>query len=191
MMKADYPAGHRGNDQEQSMDDKKTAEANDAEQVPAKKLPLKMIIVVAGVLLLEGLTIGVFMMISDPAMSQATNPIEAMVEPAENNAAEVLLVDEQQVDNYTQGRTRMLVTFRIYVKTRKDQQEKLEELVDKHSTEIRDRIRLLVASASPENVRDPMLQVIKRDVKVSLEKILPADMIEEVLIPNWQSMETD
>ena len=52
-------------------------------------------------------------------------------------------------------------------------------------------MRLLIASASPENVRDPMLQVIKRDIKVSLEKILPPDMIEEVLVPNWQSMEMD
>ena len=91
------------------MEDKKTEQATDAEQVPARKLPLKTLIVIVGVLLLEGATIGLFMLTSDPAASQASNPIEGMADTTESNAAEVLLVDEQQVDNYTQGRTRMLV----------------------------------------------------------------------------------
>ena len=171
--------------------------ANDVtadEQKAKPKLPLKTILVILGVLVLEGGTIGVFMTVNKgPKPSEASNPIESTSETANTDMAEIQVVESMQIDNYTQGRSRMLVTLGVSVKVDKSRQETLVSLLAEHATEIKDRIRSLISSASPDDIKkDPKLQVIKREIKVNIEKIIgQEDCIEEILIPSLQAFTVD
>ena len=167
--------------------------ATAGEQKTKPKLPMKTILVIAGVLLLEGGTIGVFVAMKDgPKASDASDPIADTTETANAQMAEIPLVESMQVDNYTQGRTRLLVTLEVTAKVKKDKQEKIGPLVIEHATEIRDRIRTLVSSARPEDITDPKLQIIKREIKVNVERIIgQEDCIEEILVPSLQSLTID
>lgn len=164
------------------------------EQKPKPKLPLKTILVILGVLVMEGGTIGIFMAVNDgPKPSEASNPIAGTSERANADMAEIQLVEPMTIDNYTQGRTRMLVTIEVSVKIEKSRQEKLSLLLTEHATEIKDRIRSLISAASPDNLKkDYKLQVIKREIKVIVEKTIGReDSIDEILIPSIQVMNVD
>jgi len=165
--------------------------ATNEEQKPKSKLPFKTIIIVLGVLLLEGGTIGVFMLKDDPQPSAATEPIENTQESTKSDMAEVILAETFNVDNWTAGRSRILVTLEVTAKVKKDNVDKLNEAIEKHKTEIKDRIRTLVSSAPLEHIKDPDVQVLKRETKAGLEQILGEGLIEEILLPTWQSMPTD
>ncbi len=158
------------------------------EQKPKAKFPLKTILIIAGVLLMEGGTITMFkIMGGGPKPAEGTDPIAqpAPVNPV-NEVAEVLLADGS-VDNYVSGRSLIRVDLEIHAKIKKADQEKMKLLAEEHKTEIRDRIRFLVSSSQPEDLRDPKLQVIKREIKTTMDEILGPDMIQEIFIPMWQS----
>ena len=156
------------------------------EELKPKK-PLKTILVITGVLAMEAGTIGIFMAKNDPKPAAATDPIEATQDNASSSMAEITLADAFDVDNWTSGRARTLVTLEVAAKVKKDNRDKLGLLVEEHKTEIMDRIRSLVASALPDHIRDPKLQVIKRDIKASLEQIVGEGLIEDIFLPTWQS----
>ncbi|MCH9021933.1 MAG: hypothetical protein IID32_04140, partial [Planctomycetes bacterium] len=75
--------------------------ATDEEQKPKSKLPLKMILIVAGVLLLEGGVVSMFwVMKGGPDPAEATLEIGETREIASKGFAEVVLAESFQVDNY-------------------------------------------------------------------------------------------
>jgi flagellar basal body-associated protein FliL len=166
--------------------------ATSQEQKPASKISLKVILLIVGVLLLEGATISIFTVFGGEGQpADHTNPIEGTSETQPDVMAEVLLADSFTVDNYVGGRTRLVVTMEVSAKVKKDQQEKLQKLVDSHQTEIKDSIRTLISSSQPDEIRDPKLQVLKREIKNGVETIIGSGLIEEILMPHWQAISTD
>jgi len=162
------------------------------EQKPKPKLPLKTIIIIIGVLLLEGATISVFTVFGGESQSaDATDPIESTVDTETETMAEVLLAKDFSVDNYVGGRTRLIVNMEVSAKVDKANQEKLTVLIEEHGTEIKDSIRTLVSSAEPTQIKDPKLEVMKREIKIGVEKIIGEGLIEEILVPHWQSHSVD
>ncbi len=162
------------------------------EQKPKKKIPIKTLLIVLGVLLLEGGTITIVMSIrGGPAPADATSVIEETQESQSNDMGEVVLAESFSIDNYLQGRSRIMVALEVTAKVEKTKQELLAAQVLEHKTEIKDKIRSLVSSSDPENLRDPSLQVIKREIKASMEKIIDQGLIVEVLIPFWQTYPQD
>ena len=162
------------------------------EQKPKSKLPIKTLLIILGVLLLEGGTIFVFMVSKGgPQPAEATDPVAETEETQNNLLAEVSLVEDFSVDNYVGGKTRIVVTMEISAKVEKSNQEKLQLLVDENKKEIMDSIRTLVASAQPDQIKDPKKQVMKREIKIGVEKIIGEGLIERILTPAWQSYPTD
>jgi flagellar basal body-associated protein FliL len=172
------------------MADKNTKEATPLgdEQIPKKKLPIKTLLIILGVLLLEGGTITVVMRLrGGPAPAEATTSIGDTKESENKDMAEVVLAENFSIDNYLQGRARIMVTLEITAKVEKTKQDLLTTQVEEHKTEIKDKIRSLVSSADPEHLRDPNLQVIKREIKASMEQIVDEGLIVEILMPFWQT----
>ena len=166
--------------------------ATDEEQKPKSKLPLKMILIVAGVLLLEGGVVSMFwVMKGGPDPAEATLEIGETREIASKGFAEVVLAESFQVDNYMQGRKRTIVTLEVYALVEKKKFEELTELAGNHSKELKDRIRILISSAQPNDLKDPNLEVIKRMVKDAAEKIVGEGLINEILFPKWSSITPD
>lgn len=159
------------------------------EQKPKSKLPLKMILIVGGVLLLEGAMVSMFwVMKGGPEPAEATSPIENTQEIPSKGFAEVVLAESFQVDNYMKGRTRTMVTLEVYARVEKKKFDELTELAEAHSKELRDRIRTLVSSAQPNDLKDPNLEVIKRMIKDAVEKIIGEGFVNEILLPKWSSV---
>jgi flagellar basal body-associated protein FliL len=152
---------------------------------PKSKLPFKTIIVIAAVVLMEGGTIVLLKSSHTPQPVEASDPIVEVQESPNSGSAEIALADGS-VDNYVSGRSFIRVTLEVSAKVKKENQAKLTELVTAHKTEIRDRVRYLVSSSQPEDLKDPKLQVVKRQVKSDMEKIVGEGLIEDVLLPVWQ-----
>ena len=162
------------------------------EQKPKSKLPIKTLMVIAGIMLLEGGTISVFMVAKDgPEPAAATDPIADTAEGPNIDMVEVELTGNMTVDNYSLGKTRMVITLEVVAKTAKEKQEQLKQAVDEHKTEIKDTVRQLVSAAEPTDIRDSSLEVIKREMKTGTERIISKGLIEEILLPVWQSYTAD
>jgi len=162
------------------------------EQKSAPKLPLKTILLILAVLLLEAGTISIFTVFGgQPKPADQTNPIEGTADTQTKTIAEVSLAENFIVDNNVSGRVRLVVTMEVSAKVEKAYQEQLKTLVTDHQTEIKDSIRTLVSSAQPDEIKDPKLQVLKREIKNGVETIIGDGLIEEILIPNWQAMSAE
>ena len=113
------------------------AQKNKEEQKPKSKLPMKTIILIVGVLLLEGGTITAFKIFHKPKPAEGSDPIAPTQQEVNKDSAEVALA-EGTVDNYVSGRTMIRVTLEVFAKVHKDNQEQLTTLVTEHKTEIQD-----------------------------------------------------
>lgn len=159
---------------------------------PKAKLPLKTLIIIAAVLVLEGGLISMFWILKGgPAPAEATDPITQTEQNVNNNFAEVVMAKDFQVDNYMAGRTRMIVTIEVAAKVEGVNKEKLQKEVDEHSKEILNCIRILISSAQPDQIKDPRLEVIKRGIQKGVEEIVGEGIIQEILLPVWQTYITD
>ena len=82
------------------------------EQKKKSKLPLKTIIIILAVLLLEGGTITVFMAFKGgPKPAEGTNPIEGETKVEQKEFAEITLAESFSGDNYMGGKTRLRIFF--------------------------------------------------------------------------------
>ena len=166
--------------------------AKDDIQKPKSKLPLKAMLILLSVMLLEGAVVSVFfVMKGGPRPAEGSDPIAETETSVNNNYAEVMLVQDFQVDNYMAGRSRMIVTLEVAAKVESTNKEKLEQSVSGHSKEILNAVRVLVSSAQPDQIKDPKLEVIKRKVKSCVEEIVGEGMIQEILMPIWQTYVAD
>lgn len=162
------------------------------EQKPKGKLPLKMIIVMGCVLLIEAGAVSLFwIMRGGPEPAEATAPIEDTQEYSREGLVEIQLAETFQVDNYMKGSSaRTMVTLEVFATYLEgdgetSNVEKVTGLVEKHRSEIRDRIRTIVASAKPNDLTDPNLEVIKRIIKSEVEKVIGEGYVQEILLPQW------
>lgn len=164
-----------------------------AEQKPKPKFSQKTLIIMGAVMLLEGGGISlIFMLSKSPAPAHGSDtPIVETQQDSKTLAAEVVLMERSSVDNYNAGRGRTMITLEVSAKVGQDKKDKLAETLKNHSTEIRDAIRTLVSQAVLDNLRDPKLQVIKREIKASMELILGENAIDEILVPSWHCYSTD
>lgn len=166
--------------------------AGGEEQKPKKKLPIKTLMIILGVVLLEaGSFVAFKVFFSGPAPADATEAIVDTATATTKKMVEVLLVENFSVDNYVGGRARIVVTLAAVAKADELNSAALTAMVEANQTEIKDRIRTLVSSAQPDHIRDAHLQVIKREIKTSVDQIVGEGLIEEILLPTWQSYPVD
>ncbi|KPK76562.1 MAG: hypothetical protein AMJ79_06270 [Phycisphaerae bacterium SM23_30] len=157
------------------------------EQNPKHKLPLKTIIIILGVLLMEGSTIVAFKVFSKPSPAEGSSPIEGTAETPAKDEAEIALAEKFSVDNHMAGRTTLVVTMDVSIKVKKIKEDDVKTRVEANKAEILDSIRTLVASAQLDQLKEPDKQVIKREIKTAVEKIIGKELIETVLITDWKT----
>ncbi|HUO09983.1 MAG TPA: hypothetical protein VM008_16885 [Phycisphaerae bacterium] len=169
----------------------KPTEAAPAADAPKKNSMIKMIIVAAVVLVLEGATVGVTMMISaGPKKVIAEVPVAA-TEPVEHDA-EVKLV-EARLPNNVGGR---LYIYDLAVVAKVDDKNKVKvtELFAERDAETKDHIRAIIASSDPKALAEPGLETLRRQIAYQLDETLGKDgkgLIKEVLIPKCTPMRAE
>ncbi len=165
-------------------------EAATAEATPQqrKKLPLKTVLVLAAVLLLEAAAISTaFLVAGGPAGAQAqgiTPDHEAeLQQPAE------LLVLEDRFPNNKRGTTYIYDT-RIFVVVRKKHESDIAKQIESMKAQISDDVRLLISQAEPSQLLEPTLATLKRQIRAALDQRLTPDeegnsRVDEVLVTKF------
>ncbi len=159
----------------------KTAEPAEAAE-PKKKNPMvKLIGVAAAVLILEGATVGLTMMMAGgPKRVIAEVPATAPKEVVERDAEVKIL--EAKLPNNLRGRL-FLYDLQVVAKVDEKNKVKVTELFAERDAEIRDRIRTIIASSDPKSLEEPGLETLRRQIGYQLEQDLGKDLIKELLIP--------
>jgi flagellar basal body-associated protein FliL len=163
--------------------------AEAAAEAPKKKAGMKMAIAAVIVLGLEGGTVAVTMKLAaGPRPVAAEAPIDAQKEAVVKDA-EVKLIDAK-LPNSLSGRM-YLYDLQVVAKVGEKNKEKVTELFTEREAEIRDKIRTIVASASPASLAEPGLETIRRQISYQLEQDIGKDLLKEVLIPKCTRFQTE
>ncbi len=167
----------------------KNTEGNEDLQTPKKKLPIKVIIIVLAVVLMEVGTILFFKMSNKPEEVEGdTAPIDPTAKIVEAAESELMVVEDLSVDNWTTGKTKYIVNFSVAIKVENAVKEKMTEKLTQHQSEIKQILGQIVGKAEPSMLKDPERIIIARQMKAELDAIIGEDVIVELLIPTWSAM---
>jgi flagellar basal body-associated protein FliL len=157
------------------------APAPEEKAAPQKKGGLKMIIAAVAVVLLEvGTVVVTVKMSSGPRAAMAEHPATATTEAVEKDAEVKLIADK--LPNSQSGRLWMY-DMQIVAKVSEKKKEKVTALLTERESEIRDRIRTIVASSDPKSLAEPGLETLRRQIAYQLEQDIGKELVKEVLIP--------
>lgn len=151
---------------------------------PGRVGKLKPILIVAGLMLVEGVAIFATMKVVSPA-PQVVHAEE--MDAVENDPFKIkddveLVVCEVSTFNRKEGRV-YVYNAEISVLVATEDQERIAEFIKARELSIKDRVQVVIRSADPADFNDPGLQSIKRQVLHELNNLLGGkELIKEVLI---------
>lgn len=152
------------------------------EEAPKKKMPMKVIGMALFVVILEVATVGGTMMLSGgpkraAAVDMPTTAPQAVVE----KDVEVPII-EAKLPNAQRGKL-YLYDLQVVAKVSEKNKVAVTGLLNERASEVKDRIRTIVASSDPASLSEPGLETLRRQINYQLEQDLGRDMIKELLIP--------
>ncbi len=159
-----------------------------------KKLPLKTLLILGAVLVIEGVIIaGVFMVMGQPADVKAEAAAQDEAAIAEEPVEE--LVVEEKFPNTKRGRT-FLYDTQVYVVVRRKHQETIRTHLDEMAAQISGDIRTIISRAEPNHLLEPTLATINRQIKAALDERLGRDeeghsRIVQVVITKFTQFRAD
>lgn len=150
-----------------------------------KKLPVKALVILLVIMLLEGGIFVACMYALDPDSSSGAVTDDASAEPP-NTTLERMIIQCRAVPSRQKGRT-VLYDFEVHVVCDKEDDVLLAEFAKKHEADILDRFRTIIAKADPNWFDEAELVTMKKQIKIMLEEVVGEGMIQRVLIPSWRS----
>ncbi|MEM1211521.1 MAG: flagellar basal body-associated FliL family protein [Planctomycetota bacterium] len=168
-------------------------EGAEAEQ-PQKKFSLKMAVVLATVMLVEGLAIGIaFWVVGGPSEVEGTTAVDDA--EAEENKPTILLVTAGKYQNTRSGQP-FLYDTEIQISVKNKHSELVQDKVNELEPKISDRVVTIFRRAEPAHLNEPERQTLKRQLKATLNDILGNSpdgepFVMEVLISNMKQFSTD
>jgi len=166
------------------------APQKDEKAPPKKKLPLMAILVVVGIIVLEGGTIGVMSMLSGPKTVQG-------LETDKPKVPVYVEIDLYQgrVPNSRTGK-KVVLELEIYAKVRQEYEKDVKDARDKHKAELAHRLRTLVGQLDQKelyNTANP--NVLQRQVHTLYETYAKGstedevDRIKEIFFKKYNPMD--
>jgi len=161
---------------------------------PKKKFPLKTMLILVGVLLLEGLAISAaFMLSGGPAKLEANTAAEDAAAAAEMPVEELVVADRFQ--NTRTGRTYLYDT-EVYIIVRTKHQDRVKKSLESMKAQIATEIGTIFRRAEPSHLLEPTLATLQRQIKASLDETLGKDdqgnsVVEKVLITKCTQIRLD
>lgn len=176
------------------MADKKPQPAPAQEAAPTKKLPIKSIVAIAGIMAVEA---GVFIAVlgmGGPQKGQAAEQKAQLVDDAGEQTQELLIVDDK-FQNLQTGRVWIWDTA-VYVQVKNKSAEQVKKTLERRSAEIKEGVSQIISRAQHAQLKEPERQTLNRQITAFLETIFEpgADgkpMIERVLIPKCRGFPAD
>jgi flagellar basal body-associated protein FliL len=179
-------------------------ETKKSEQAPeaaaaagGKKFPLKPILILLAVVLIEGVAIsGAFIMSGKPAAVSASTPGAQKDEALKLDQPIEELVVSDRFQNTRTGRTYLYDT-EIYIVVRQKNDEQAKKILEANKARIRQDIRTIISQAEPAELLEPTLATLTRQIRASLDDHLGHDpqdgkpLIEKVLITKCTQYRVD
>lgn len=173
-------------------DPKKSESASSAE--PAKKkLPLKTIILLAAVLLIEGVAISAVFILAKPSTASADGALQDPQALLEKPAEVLVLADKFQ--NTRRGRAYLYDT-EVYIVVAAKYKEPIEAAIEEKKAAITADVATIVRKAEPAHLMEHELATLRRQIQAALDKRLGYDQdgnpyIQEVLITRCDEYRSD
>ena len=153
----------------------------------------KLLLIVAGLMVVEGM--GIF------ALMKVVSPTPEVAEAAEdegtpgdpfNLSGEVeLTLCEISAFNSKEGRL-YVYNADISVLVASEDREKIERFIEVREQSIKDRIQYVFRLADPKDLNDPSLETLKRQLRFEFNNLLGGkELITEVLIPKLLQSRTN
>ncbi|MBL4700442.1 MAG: hypothetical protein JKX85_04215 [Phycisphaeraceae bacterium] len=163
------------------------AEAQQDDQEKTKsKMPLKAVIVVAAILMIEGLGISAaFMFAGKPSPVQA-DAAAVDAEALGNQLVEEMVVSEK-FPNSKMGRTYLYDT-EVYILIRRKHRDQVMQRMENMSVRVSSEIGIIFRSIDPLMLEEPTLATLRRQIKAKMDAMFGKDaqsgkpLVEEVLI---------
>ena len=170
------------------------AEQNETE-APAKKgkLPLKTLLVLAVILLLEVALAIAMISMARPAPVKAEGAAEDMAALAERPVEELVVADK--FANTRQGKT-FIYDTEVYIVVRQKNQNQTREMIETMSARISTDIGMIVSMAEPSHLLEPTRATLTRQIKAVLNQRLGKDaqgepIVEQVLVRKLTQFRAD
>lgn len=159
---------------------------NPAPEVAKKKLPLKTLIILGVVLVLEvGTVVVVYKLAGGPAEAQADDEATKRLLMMEQEVEELVVMDK--FPNKRSGRT-VVYDTEIHIVVKRKFQEKVKEIIERKAAQMVADVREIVSSSEPSHLNEPTLATLRSRLKATLDERIGRDeqedkpIIERVII---------
>ncbi len=133
-------------------------------QRKSRRSPLRLVILVGGILVLEAvLIIGAMMFLGGPAQVEAAEVAAVLTTPQEERIVEILVLDAKLPNNKS-GAT-YLYDVEIYVQVKKRYADKVNDEFEQFRNEIKSEITAIWRTAQVRHFQEPRLESLTRRVQ--------------------------
>ena len=171
-------------------------EENKSEQASGKKMPKKMLIIIAIVMLVEGALFGAgIMLFGESPPSVEAKGLEADSKAEQFEKIEVLLIGDK-FQNTKHGVQAYLYDATIYIVVERRHQEHIESLIQSNMARISEEVTEIFARAEPVQLDEADRLTLKRQILDKCverfgESAESEPYVKGVVISNWKRFSAD
>jgi len=171
-------------------------ETNNAQAPAKKKLPMKMIIILAVVMVAEGVIFGAgYFIFGDKPPTVQAEGLDKDDKAAEFELVEVLLIGDK-FQNTRQGAQAYLYDATIYVVVQQRHRGYIETEIEDQMARISQEVTEVFARAEPAQLNEPDRLTLKRQILDKCKERFGEDAdgepyVRDVVISNWKRFSTD
>lgn len=161
---------------------------------PARKLPVKVVAVVAAIMLAEAGAVVVLIGMMGQRPQEAAAVVQGEDHAEDQGTVEIELADDR-FQNMQSGRV-WSWEISIYLKVRKKNEEFVSRQLEERSAEIKEGISQIIRRAQHAHLKEPDLTTLNRQIRAFLDKTLGTDAegasrIERVMIPKCKGIQLE
>lgn len=175
------------------MADKET-EAQTEQPAPKRKLPMKMIIIVASIMVLEGVGVFAFLTLTGRQPADAMAGLEGRDEADRESTVEMLLVKDRFQNMSTNRLWRWDAI--VFLKVRKKNETHVTEVMEQRAAEIQTGVAKIFRRAQHSHLKEPELKTITRQLTAYCNEIFGEDpdglpRVDQVMVVSLNGLPTD
>ncbi len=162
--------------------------------VSKKKLPIKTVGAVAGVMIVEAAVLVAVLGMTDPSKGEAAESAHTLLSDEGEQTLEVLIAEEK-FQNLQTGRV-WIWDAAVYVQVKSKNAGQIEQTLERRNAEIKEGLSQIFSRAQHAQLKEPDRQTLNRQITTFLEGVFGTDgegksPIERVLIPKCRGFPAD
>jgi len=144
------------------------------EEQTKRKAPLKVIIVVAGLMLVEAVAVvGLVMLTSGGPQQASADELEGQQLADEERLVEIELINDT-FQNRNSGQSWMWQT-ELYLQVRNKNKAHVEKTLEERKAEIAEGVRLIISKAQDRHLKEPGNETIRRQLTAYINDVFGTD----------------